>query len=71
MKITALLPDQLVKDVQKLSNGKNLTESITIALNEWTSLEKLKQLNKKLKQHPLKFVDGFSAQMVRKINRKF
>jgi len=69
MKVTAILPDELVIEIQKYTNGKNITDSLQKALSEWLKLAKVKKLNKKLKKQPLKFADGYSADKVRKINR--
>ena len=69
MKVTAILPDELISDVRKLSGGKNITDSLEKALSEWIKLAKLKKLNKKLDHNPLSFSDDFSAEKVRKLNR--
>jgi len=70
MKVTAILPDRLVKDVNKLAGGKTLTESLTIALQDWSDLQKVKELNEQIRERPLEFNTGFSAANVRKLNRK-
>jgi len=70
MKVTAILPDEMVSDVQKLSGGKNITESLQKALTEWIMLAKLKKLNEHLDSHPLEFTAGFSASKTRSLNRK-
>ncbi len=69
MKVTALLPDQLVKDVKHLSRGKNITHALVIALSEWLSVKKVQYLNKKIAQKPLHFRKGYSAESIRKPNR--
>ncbi len=43
MKVTALIPDELVNEVKYLTQGKNITESLTIALNEWVENQKSKK----------------------------
>lgn len=70
MKVTALIPDALVEDVKKLSKGKNITDSIVIALREWIALQKIKTINQKIRKSPLKFSPGFSAESIRALNRK-
>ena len=70
MKVTAILPDRLVKDVNKLAGGETLTESLTIALQDWSDLQKVKELNEQIRERPLEFNTGFSAATVRKLNRK-
>lgn len=69
MKVTALLPDQLIKDVKHLSRGKNTTHALVIALSEWLSVKKVQYLNKKIAQKPLRFRKGYSAESIRKLNR--
>ena len=70
MKVTALLPDTLVSDVQALSHGRNVTDSLLTALSEWVALKRIVALDAAVKNHPLQLADGFSAQAVRKLNRK-
>ena len=70
MKVTALIPDQIVDDVKELSGGKNLTDSLVIALEEWISLKKIKELNETISRKPLKFSKDFSAAKVRSTNRE-
>jgi hypothetical protein len=69
MKVTAILPDELVFEIQKYTAGKNITDSLQKALSEWLKLAKVKKLNEKLKRIPLEFAPGYSADKVRKINR--
>ena len=70
MKVTALIPDALVDDVKRLSKGKNITDSLIIALQEWIAVQKLKAVSQKIKKRPLKFSPGFSAEGIRSMNRK-
>ena len=69
MKVTALIPDDLITEVRELSAGKNLTESLIRALKEWASLQKLRALKERVRKKPLEFVDGFSADHIREVNR--
>jgi hypothetical protein len=69
MKVTALIPDDLIIEVKHYAGGKNLTESLISALKEWVSQRKIKELNKQLKKKPLQFMDDFSADTIRSINR--
>jgi hypothetical protein len=70
MKVTTLIPDQLVHEVQGLAGGKNLTESLIKALTEWSAQQRIHQLNERVAARPLKFSPGFSAGRVRALNRK-
>ncbi|TGK79553.1 hypothetical protein EHQ23_18310 [Leptospira bourretii] len=69
MKVTAILPDELIIEVQKYTEGKNITDSLQKALSEWVKLAKVKKLNEKLRNKPLEFSSQFSAEKIRKINR--
>jgi hypothetical protein len=70
MKVTALIPDDLVNEVCRLAKGKTITESLTQALNEWTSLQRIQELREEVKRRPLSFTEGFSADKIRTQNRK-
>jgi len=68
MKITALIPDQLVADIRRLTSAKNTTESLIIALKQWRNIEQIKRLNQKTEKDPLTFT--LSADDLRSLNRK-
>jgi len=70
MKVTAIIPDALVSEVQRLAGRKNLTESIIAALTEWAALQKIRELNRRVERQPLKFQPGFTAASVRELNRR-
>ena len=68
MKVTALLPDELVNEVQELSRGKNITESLKIALNDWIKIQHLRSLNLEIKNNPISF--EYSAEELRTKNQQ-
>ena len=70
MKVTAIIPDEIIKDVQQFSEGKSLTESLIKALRDWLYLKQIQKLNEDLKRNPLEFTDGFSAEKIRNIDRE-
>jgi hypothetical protein len=70
MKVTAIISDKIISDVKKYSQGKNITESLTIALEEWLAAKKIKELNNMVRESPLEFNSGFSAGKAREINRR-
>jgi len=70
MKVTAIISDDLIEEVKKHSKGRNLTESLTIALKEWLAAKKIKDLNNMIKEAPLEFNPDLSANKIRDINRK-
>ena len=69
MKITALIPDNLIEEVKELTQGKNITESLIKALSEWIQMQKIKKLNATISKNPLKFRKEFSSRQTRAINR--
>lgn len=69
MKVTALIPDELVKEVKKISGGKNITESLIIALKFYLNAKRLDKTLELLEREPLQFNEDFTAYGIRKINR--
>jgi hypothetical protein len=70
MKITSLINDDLLNNVLKLSKGKNITDALVIALEDYVYRRKLEQLIDDIDKEPLELQNGFSAEGVRKINRR-
>jgi hypothetical protein len=70
MKITALVPDELISELKKYSGGKNITESLIIALNDYINRQRIKKSIQKLKKNPLEFNSDFTAEQIRKLNRE-
>ena len=69
MKVTAIIPDDLMKDVQEFSEGKNITDSLIKALTDWLYTKRIQKLNAELKKNPLEFNGGFSAESIRERER--
>jgi len=67
MKVTAIIPDELVKETQILSHAKNITEAMITALNAYISIEKLKAMGEMINKNPLQF--KHTAEEIREINR--
>ena len=70
MKVTALIPDEILDEVKNYSGGKNITDAITIALKDWLKIQKIKNLNTKIEENPLDFANNYCAEKVRNLNRK-
>ena len=71
MKVTAIIPDEIIADVQKYTGGKNITDSLIKALNDWLYTRRIKDLDQMLVEEPLEFREGYSASRVRNLsNRK-
>ena len=67
MKVTALIPDDLIKEVMTISGGKNITESITIALNEYAHQNNINNLIDEVVSEP--FEMNATADSIRTLNR--
>ena len=65
MKVTAIIPDDLIIEVKKYTKGKNITDSLITALKAWLSSEKMKELNMNVAENPLEFNDKFDIQTFR------
>ena len=69
MKVTALIPDEIIKEVKQFAGGHTLTDSLILALKEWLSLKKIKKLNSQTETSPLQFKEDTSALKIRSTNR--
>jgi hypothetical protein len=70
MKVTAIIPDQIIIDVRKYTEGKNITDSLIKALNDWLYTKRIENLNDELSKGEVKFREGFSAHQIRKLNNR-
>jgi len=70
MKVTAIIPDELIQNVKILTKGQTTTEAIIIALSEWIKSKEIQRLNVKLADQPLKFLPGFSGTKARQLSRR-
>ena len=70
MKVTALIPDELIEEVKKLTGGSTITESIIIALEDFASRQRLIRTIQKIKRQPLTFRENYTASQIRKLNRE-
>jgi len=59
MKVTALIPDELIQEVKKISGGKNITESLIIALKSYVQNQKMEKLYDAIEEEPLTFREDF------------
>ena len=69
MKVTALIPETLIKEIKSYTQANTITQALVIVLSEWLENKKIAQLTEHLKVAPLKFSKGFSAQKIRGLNR--
>ncbi len=68
MKVTAIIKDDLVQTVVKLSHGKNITEGLVIALEDYVYRKKIEQLINEIDNEPLQF--DRSAEEIRQLNSR-
>ena len=48
MKVTAIIPDDMINDIRKYTGGKNITDSLIKALEDWLYARRLQELKEKL-----------------------
>ncbi len=70
MKITAIIPDEVLEGVKAWTGAKTLTEGLVMALREWIALKNILALNRKIAADPLRFEAGFTANKIRALNRE-
>ena len=70
MKVTALIPDELIDSVRGIAGSKNTTEALITALREWVSIKEMGKLRARIVKKPLKFSSQEVATEIRKLNRK-
>ena len=70
MKVTAIIPDEIIADVQHFTGGKNITDSLIKALNDWLYTKKIETLQEDIANEPLEFKEGYSAKSIRDLNNK-
>ena len=70
MKVTAILPDDLVADVRHLARGKTLTDSLRTALEDWTRNKRAVALARGVRKNPLTFTKPARQGTLRELNRR-
>ena len=70
MKVTAIIPDDIIRDVQSFTEGKNITDSLIKALNDWLYAKRIEKLNNELSKKPVRFNERFTADGIRKLNNR-
>ncbi|WP_460546325.1 DUF2191 domain-containing protein [Echinicola sediminis] len=66
MKVTAIIPDELISEVVKYSKATTVTDALKMALKEYLAMKKLKELSQSVVEEPLEF--KYSAKEIRKKN---
>jgi hypothetical protein len=70
MKLTALIPDQLLADVRSCAGRSTTTECVIVALREWVAMKQLEKVTTEVRAKPLTFSKDFSATQVRALSRR-
>lgn len=70
MKVTAIVPDEVITDIQEYTEGKNITDSLIRALSDWLYIKRIQKLNNDIKKEPLQFADGFNAELIRNLSKR-
>ena len=68
MKVTAIIPDELIAEAMELSNSSTVTDALKVALKTYIRSQKIKELGATLLSEPLEF--KYSSQELREINRE-
>lgn len=68
MKVTAIIPDDLIAEAMELSKSSTVTDALKIALKTYIRSQKIKELGALVLNEPLEF--KYSSQELREINRK-
>lgn len=68
MKVTAIIPDNLIAEAMELSKSNTITDTLKIALKTYIRSQKLKELGDMVLNEPLEF--KYSSQELRELNRK-
>jgi len=55
MKVTAIIPDEIIQATMRHSKAENITEALKIALQEYNALKEIKSLSASVLQEPLEF----------------
>jgi hypothetical protein len=66
MKVTVILPDELVKEALQYTKADTITEALKIALKGYISNQKFKKMSLSILQEPLEF--NYSAKELREKN---
>ena len=58
MKVTAIIDDDLIKNVKAYTRSSTVTEAVTIALKDWLDMYNIKELNKIISKNPIFINNG-------------
>ena len=67
MRVTAIIEDNLVRDVKTYTQSDTVTEAINIVIKDWLDIYAVKALNAQISQKPITIKAGNT---IREINRQ-
>ena len=67
MKVTALLPDEMIREAMELSETSTVTDALKTALIQYISTEKIKRASASIAAEPLTFY--YTAEELRSKNQ--
>lgn len=67
MKVTALLPDEMIREAMELSDTSTVTDALKVALTHYISIEKIKRASISIAAEPLSFY--YTAEELRSKNQ--
>ncbi|SDA71194.1 hypothetical protein SAMN03080617_01853 [Algoriphagus alkaliphilus] len=67
MKITALIPEEMIKEAMELSRAATITDALKTALAQYIAIEKIKRASESLVSEPLEFY--YTAEQLRSKNQ--
>lgn len=70
VKVTALIPADLMQQVKTLTDQETTTEALILALKEWVAQHRIKEMVGNLQKSPLKFAEGVTAKKLRNLNQQ-
>lgn len=68
MKVTAIIPQELIEEAMELSKADTITETLKVALVSYIRSQKVRQIGDSIVSEPLEF--KYSAQELRDLNRR-
>lgn len=70
MKVTAIISDELIEKVREISGGRNITDSVTKALEYYVKQHNIQYVIDEIEKEPLQFNEPALPYGLRAINRK-
>ena len=67
MKITALIPDEMIREAMEFSETTTVTDALKTALAHYISIEKIKRASESIVSEPLEFY--YTAEELRSKNQ--